>query len=77
MNERDYAIRLIDLPPTVNAVTALDEEGFYNVYINARLPRELQKKALRHELKHISLNHFSSKEKSTAECEREANEEGC
>lgn len=75
MSERDYRVRLIDLPPTVNAVTALDEDGFYNVYINARLPRELQRKAFRHELRHISLNHFSSN-KSTAECEREANEEG-
>lgn len=50
----DYRVRLVDLPPRVGGMVSMDDEGFYNVYINARLTRERQREALRHELDHIA-----------------------
>ena len=52
MNE--YRVRLVDLPPKVGGMVSMDDEGFYNVYINSRLTWERQRKVLRHELKHIA-----------------------
>ena len=46
------AVRLIDLDLTVDGLLAVDETGFVNIYINARLSRAAQLKALRHELRH-------------------------
>lgn len=50
----EYRVRLIDLPPKVDGMVSIDDEGFYNIYINARLSREMQRAALRHELEHIA-----------------------
>lgn len=65
-------VRLIDLPHSVNGVTVLDEEGDYNVYINAKLSRDNRHKALNHELVHIKKSHFYT-DKTVQECENEAN----
>lgn len=65
-------VRLIDLPDTIPAVTALDEEGDYNVYINAKLSFHNSRIALEHEMRHIKKSHFYT-DKSVEECEREAN----
>lgn len=46
------AVRLIDLEVNVGGLIAVDEEGFVNIYLNARLSRDAQLKALRHELRH-------------------------
>lgn len=50
----DYIVRLIELPCRVGGMVSQDEEGFYNIYINARLSLAGQKRALKHELDHIS-----------------------
>lgn len=47
------AVRLIDLPYSVGAMVAFDEDGYASIYLNARWPQEQRKKALRHELRHI------------------------
>lgn len=49
----DCAVRLIDLEPGVDGLIAVDEDGFVNIYINARLSRDGQLRALRHELRHF------------------------
>ena len=67
----DIICRVIDLPPKVNAMVSLDTNGDYNVYINARLSYDAQRRAYRHECRHIVLRHLYS-EKSVLECEREA-----
>lgn len=46
-------VRLIDLPTSVDAMVAFDEEGYASIYLNSRLSHEKQRKALRHELRHI------------------------
>lgn len=56
----DYCIRYIDLPCRINGFTVMDDSGFYNVYINAKLDYFHQKDAIRHELTHISRGDFFS-----------------
>ena len=51
-------IRIIPLPETVPAVVLPNDDGTFDIYINAILPEELQDKALRHELQHINLDHL-------------------
>lgn len=58
MDNSDYIIRVIDLPCRINAFTALDGEGLYNIYINDKLDPAQKEKALRHELAHINGEHF-------------------
>lgn len=65
----EVIVRLIDL--TVPGVTVLDEDGNYNVYINARLSFEERKKTLAHELRHIKKDHFFD-DRMIAEIEKEA-----
>lgn len=55
----DYLIRYIPLPISVHGMTVLDENGFYNVYINICQSREVQLAALEHEMEHIKRNDFS------------------
>ena len=62
-------VRLIDME--VPGVTVLDENGDYNMYINARLTYEQRLKTYNHEIKHINLGHFYDN-KSVTENEREA-----
>lgn len=64
--------RVIDLPSHVNAVTVVDENDDFNIYVNAKLSYEEQINAYRHECKHIGKNHFYS-ERSVSRCEEEAN----
>lgn len=58
----EVCIRLIDLPCRINGITVQDENGFYNVYINARLSTDEQKKAIAHELTHVKRDDFYSLE---------------
>lgn len=51
-------MRLIALPGTVPAVVLPNDDGTFDIYINAALPEELQDRALRHELQHINLDHL-------------------
>ena len=54
----DIFVRLKDLPYGMTAVTILDEDGDYNVYVNARLSYDGQLQAQRHEMVHIQLDDF-------------------
>ena len=69
----DILTRIIPLPAGVSAMTVLDENGDYNIYINAALTREAADTAMRHELAHIKGGHFES-DKPVCECEREADD---
>jgi hypothetical protein len=51
-------LRYISLPPTVKGLTVQDEEGDYNIYINARLTYEANLQTLMHEIKHIKNRDF-------------------
>lgn len=69
----DIVCRTIELPSRVNAVTVVDENGDFNVYVNARLSYQEQRKAYKHECRHIRRQHFHS-QKSVDICEQEANQ---
>ena len=51
-------VRLVPLPIAVRAVGLPNDDGTFDIYINADLPEELQHKALEHELEHIRRDHF-------------------
>lgn len=53
-----YHIVYIDLPCRIKAMTTMDNDGFYNIYVNARLNYEEQQKAIEHELTHICRDDF-------------------
>ena len=66
-------VTVMDMPLIIRGMTKLNEDNFYNIFINAKYSYEEQKKILKHELKHIEKDHFFS-DKSIQECENEANE---
>lgn len=57
-----YVRGIRGFPRSVEAVTVLDGNGDYNVYVNAAMPPERQRRAWRHELVHIRQGHFQSPE---------------
>lgn len=60
LTDGDYCVRLLDFDGHVHGLTAMDDDGYANVYINARLPRPEQQKAFLHEVRHVLKNDFSS-----------------
>ena len=59
--------RIIDLPLGVNGITVLDENGDYNIYLNAALTDSGRRKTYAHEVSHIIKNHFYIK-KTAKQC---------
>jgi len=57
------------MPYSVKGITVLSEDGFCNVYINARLSDYEQRKAVKHELTHIFRDDLYADEKSIHEVE--------
>jgi hypothetical protein len=66
----DIFIRLTQFPDRVKAMTVVDENSDYNIYINSTLSQDEMKKAYLHELQHIEKKHFD-KEISVAQAEGE------
>ncbi len=60
LTDGDFCVRLIDLDTHIRGVTAVDDEGFASVYINARQASITQRAALSHELEHILQDDFSA-----------------
>lgn len=67
----EYFVRYIDLPLKVDGVTLPNNDGTFDIYINARHSAEHQAESLAHELWHITHNHFYN-EQPVADCERDA-----
>ena len=55
----DYHVRVVPLPLRVEGVTLPNDDGSFDVYINARLSPQKQQDTLAHELRHIRSGHFS------------------
>ena len=68
---KEIIIRLMPLPPHVRAFTMPDEQGDYNVYVNAVLSGEQQRRSLQHELRHIRRDDFYKRDSSAREIEEE------
>ena len=58
--EENIVLRIVDLPHSIRAITLLDDDGWYNIYINARLNAHMRKKAYEHELEHIRRGDWES-----------------
>ena len=58
----DSIVRLIDLPPGIGGAVMEDEEGFINIYINARHGHNAQIVDLEHEIVHVENNDLHSSE---------------
>ncbi len=56
----DIFVRIIKLPNTVRGITAVDENGDYNIYINANLSSDQQQRVYDHECAHINNNDFDN-----------------
>lgn len=54
----DIFIRGLAMPITVKGVTVLDSDGNYNVYINTLLCDEAKQRTIKHEITHITKEHF-------------------
>ena len=54
----DIIIRYVNMEHSIPAVTQIDSNGDYNIYINARLGYWRQQEAKEHELRHIAGDHF-------------------
>ena len=52
-----YFVRLLPLPPSVEGVVPNDD-GTYDIYINANLPVGRQAAVLAHEVAHIKKDHL-------------------
>ena len=58
----DCRVRLVDLPVQAGGMIAVDESGFVNIYLNARLSLDAQRRALQHELRHYYRGDLYSEE---------------
>ena len=54
----DTYVRLVPLPVKVEGVTLPNDDGSFDIYINARLSPARQQQTLEHELRHIRRDHF-------------------
>lgn len=68
----DYFVRLADLPAKVEGVTIPNDDGTFDIYINAIFCEEKQQEILEHELRHIRRDHFYNDILPIQEIEREA-----
>ena len=51
----DYFVRLVDFPNCkCNGAVALNDDGTYSVYINAKASDAQKKRAMRHEYNHMA-----------------------
>ena len=67
-----YYTRYIELPMRVEGVTLPNDDGSFDIYINASLPPDRQEAALRHELEHIRQDHLYDDARSVVDLEQEA-----
>ena len=70
LENADYFVRLVDFPAGTRckALTILNEDGTFSVYLNARYPERLLFSALIHERRHMENDDFYG-EKKIAEIE--------
>lgn len=53
MNEDEFKVYLIPLPPDVRGAIRIDADGFASIYINDALSYFEQKEVFRHEIRHL------------------------
>ena len=72
IEDADYFIRVVPFDnDSADGAVALNPDGTYSIYINANVSDARQRAALKHEIRHIELDHFYS-DKPLAIIEAEA-----
>ena len=56
----DYHVFVITMPASVHALVSLDDDGYPTVFINARDDTVTQRRALKHELEHLTNDDFNN-----------------
>lgn len=69
----DIFIRLTQFPNRVKAMTVIDENADFNIYLNSALSQDEMRKAYLHEIQHIEKKHFDQ-EISVVQAESEIEE---
>ena len=54
----EYFLRYVELPLKVDGVTIPNNDGTFDIYINALHTEPHQKESLEHELRHLKQEHF-------------------
>ena len=67
-----YYIHYVELPASVEGITVPNDDGTFDIYINATLPTEKQETAARHELEHIRRDHMYDDVRPVTDLENEA-----
>lgn len=67
-----YFVRLVSLPAAIDGVSVPNDDGSFDIYINADLCESRQQECLEHELEHIRKDHFYQEAKAIAQLEQEA-----
>ena len=67
----EWYVREIKLPRTVDGAVIPNDDGTFDIYLNVLSPYEQREKWLRHEVRHITENHFY-RAMGLAAAEREA-----
>lgn len=68
-----YYVRLHSLPASIDGVTVPNDDGSFDIYLNANLCEDRQKERLQHEIMHIIQDHFYQEVKAVSQLEQEAN----
>ena len=68
-----YYVRLVSLPAAIDGVTLPNDDGSFDIYLNADHSEAHRQESLEHELDHIMKDHFYQEIKSVAQLEQEAN----
>lgn len=63
----EYFVRVVDMPYGIHGCVMLNDDGTHSVYINARDSVDRQRKAYKHELRHIINNDFAKHDAAEAE----------
>ena len=69
----EYFVRLVPFPASVEGVTVPNDDGTFDIYLNADLCEARMRECLEHEIKHIMEDHFYQESKSVTQLEQEAN----
>ena len=69
-------VRIVDLPIVMRGAVREDENGDYNIYINARLSEDQRVAAFRHEIDHIRRGHLDDDTKTREQKESEVRRAG-
>lgn len=72
----EYFVRYVELPLKVDGVTIPNDDGTFDIYINALHTEPHQEESLEHELRHIRRDHFYDDCRSVVSMEQEARGEG-